>query len=73
MVMLPSLGGWSYTGWFASRLNGVDIAWLVGLAVSSLVYLLVTRDLDRSAEARAESLSNRELAELDHTLENGAL
>ena len=72
-MVLPSLGGWSYTGWFASRLNGVDIAWLVGLAVSSLVYLLVTRDLDRSAEARAESLSNRELAELDHTLENGAL
>ena len=33
-MVLPDLGGWSYTGSMAKALDGVDIAWIVGLIVS---------------------------------------
>jgi NCS1 family nucleobase:cation symporter-1 len=51
-MVLPDLGGWSYTGPLAERLSGVDIAWLVGLAVSAAVYLALSRTIDVGAEER---------------------
>lgn len=67
-MILPTLGSWSYTGWFASKLNGVDIAWIVGLAVSSIAYLALTRSLDLAAEKTAEQASRTELAALEGEL-----
>src|SRR3954447_892219 len=58
-MVLPDLGGWSYTGPLAP--NGIDIAWLIGLAVSGSVYLLLCRSLDVERERRAEATSEREL------------
>ncbi|OMH25168.1 allantoin permease [Tersicoccus phoenicis] len=49
-MVLPTIGGWSYVGPVASALGEVDIAWLVGLAVTSAVYLLLSRSLDHAAE-----------------------
>jgi hypothetical protein len=42
-MVLPPIAGLSYTGYFPSHLtNGVDYAWLIGLAVSGLVPAAVT-------------------------------
>jgi len=60
-MVLPDLGGWSYTGFMAKALNDVDIAWIVGLIVSGGVYWLLTRSLDVESERRAEAISQREL------------
>jgi purine-cytosine permease-like protein len=51
-----------YEGFMAKRLNGVDIAWIVGLIVTSVSYVLLTRSLDVSAEQGAIDASERELA-----------
>ncbi|UDY24574.1 purine-cytosine permease family protein [Nocardioides sp. Kera G14] len=64
-MVLPELGGWSYTGFFASRMSGIDVAWIVGLAVTSVAYLLFTRGLDLSVERTAEAASNERLAALE--------
>ena len=43
-MVLPPIAGLSYTGYFPAHLtNGVDYSWLVGLVVSGLVYLLLSR------------------------------
>ena len=60
-MVLPDLGGWSYTGFMAKALNDVDIAWIVGLIVSGGVYWFLTRSLDVESERRAEAISQREL------------
>jgi NCS1 family nucleobase:cation symporter-1 len=60
-MVLPDLGGWSYTGFMAKALNDVDIAWIVGLIVSGGVYWVLTRSLDVESERRAEAISQREL------------
>ncbi|WP_053227200.1 purine-cytosine permease family protein [Solirubrobacter soli] len=60
-MVLPDLGGWSYTGFMAKALNDVDIAWIVGLIVSGGVYWALTRSLDVESERRAEAISEREL------------
>src|SRR3954471_1754462 len=60
-MILPDLGGWSYTGFMATALNDVDIAWIVGLIVSGGVYWGLTRSLDVESEKRAEAISRREL------------
>lgn len=39
-----------FVGYFARKLEGVDIAWLVGLVVAGVVYLLLARSLDLRAE-----------------------
>jgi purine-cytosine permease-like protein len=44
-MILTDLGGWHYTGPVARRLADTDIAWVVGLAVTSLTYLAVARSL----------------------------
>jgi nucleobase:cation symporter-1, NCS1 family len=65
-MVLPPIAGFSYTGWFPNHVtNGVDYSWLVGLAVSGLVYWLVSRSLDVSAERSAIEASERELRAID--------
>jgi NCS1 family nucleobase:cation symporter-1 len=65
-MVLPSIGGFTYTGYFPSHVtNGVDYSWAVGLLVSGLVYLLVSRSLDVSAERSAIEASERELRAID--------
>lgn len=39
-----------FVGYFARKLEGVDIAWLVGLVVAGVVYLLLALSLDLHAE-----------------------
>jgi nucleobase:cation symporter-1, NCS1 family len=46
----------------ATWLEGVDISWLVGLAVSGAFYLVSTRHLDHQREARAIAQSEEALA-----------
>jgi nucleobase:cation symporter-1, NCS1 family len=57
-MVLPQLGSWSYIGPLANAMDKVDIAWLVGLVVSGLVYLLLSRSLDLTAERKAEKASD---------------
>jgi cytosine/uracil/thiamine/allantoin permease len=45
--------------------NGVDYAWVVGLLVSGLVYLVLSRSLDLKAEQAAIAASERELQTID--------
>jgi hypothetical protein len=45
----------------AKALDGVDIAWIVGLIVSGGVYWWQTRSLDTERELRAVADSEREL------------
>ncbi len=60
-MVLPDLGSWNYTGPGAQALSGTDISWVVGLVVTSVTYLLVSRSLDRSRESAAVSASERKL------------
>ena len=65
-MVLPPIAGLSYTGYFPRHLaNGVDYSWLVGLAVSGLVYLLLSRSLNVAAEQSAINASERELRAID--------
>jgi nucleobase:cation symporter-1, NCS1 family len=65
-MVLPPVAGLSYTGYFPAHLtNGVDYSWLAGLAVSGLVYLLLSRPLDVTAEQAAIDASERELRAID--------
>jgi purine-cytosine permease-like protein len=64
-MVLPTLGSWSYTGFMVSKVNGVDIAWMVGLAASSITYLVLARSLDLSAELEPMRISDQELARID--------
>jgi purine-cytosine permease-like protein len=65
-MVLPPIAGLHYTGYFPSHVtDGVDYSWLVGLVVSGLVYLLVSRSLDVSAERSAIEASERELRAID--------
>jgi NCS1 family nucleobase:cation symporter-1 len=72
-MVLPPIGGLSYTGYFPRHLtNGVDYAWLVGLVVSGLVYLALSRSLDVAAEQSAIDASERELQAIDAAAGSGA-
>src|SRR3954470_6874454 len=62
-MILPDINGWSYTGPLAKQLDNVDIAWIVGLAVSGAVYLWLSRSLDLREEERAVRGSEQALAE----------
>jgi hypothetical protein len=53
--------------------NGVDYSWLVGLLVSGLVYFVLSRSLDLSAERSAIEASERELQAIDVIAEQAAL
>jgi purine-cytosine permease-like protein len=72
MVILP-IDGVSYTGPVPGHLtNGVDYSFVVGLIVSGLLYFLLCRSLDTSAEQSAIDASNRELAAIDAAAANAA-
>ena len=65
-MVLPPMFGLSYTGYVPAHLtNGVDYSWLVGLVVSGLVYLVVSRSLDLAPERAAIEASERELQSID--------
>ncbi len=64
-VLLASPGGTSpYTGFLASKLQGVDISAEVGLVVAGVLYFLLSRGWDLSTERVAIERSERELGEL---------
>jgi purine-cytosine permease-like protein len=52
MVMIPFFSTGIYTGPIAAALGGADIAMLVGLPVSAIVYVLACRSLDVDADRR---------------------
>lgn len=62
---LASVPFFSLTGIFegpvAHALGGVDISWAPGLLVSAVVYYIITRDLNFSAERSAIEASNQAL------------
>jgi purine-cytosine permease-like protein len=65
-MVLPPIAGFSYTGYFPNHVtNGVDYSWVVGLLVSGLVYLVLSRSLDLTAEQAAIKASERELQTID--------
>jgi cytosine/uracil/thiamine/allantoin permease len=45
--------------------DGVDYSWLVGLVVSGLVYWVLSRSLDLTAERAAIEASDHELEALE--------
>jgi nucleobase:cation symporter-1, NCS1 family len=64
-MVLPTLGNWSFTGFMVAHVNGVDIAWMVGLVASSVTYLILAQSLDLDAEREAQRVSDQELARID--------
>jgi len=56
-----------WIGPVAVRLGGVDLAWLVGLAVSGLCYLWTNRHFDPAHESAAIARSDAELALVEST------
>jgi NCS1 family nucleobase:cation symporter-1 len=65
-MVLPPIAGFSFTGYFPNHVtNGVDYSWLVGLAVSGVVYYALSRSLDLAAERVAIEASERELHAID--------
>jgi nucleobase:cation symporter-1, NCS1 family len=42
-MVIPGLAGWSYTGPAAQLLGGTDVAWVIGLAVTSVTYFALAR------------------------------
>jgi purine-cytosine permease-like protein len=51
-VMIPFFSTGVYTGPVAHALKGADLAMLVGMPVSALVYLLACRSMDLEADRR---------------------
>ena len=71
-MVRPPIAGLSYTGYIPSHItNGVDYSWLVGLAVSGLVYLLLSRSLDVGAEQSAIDASEAALQLIDASTPEG--
>jgi purine-cytosine permease-like protein len=57
-----------FVGPLARVLEGVDIAWLVGLLISGLTYYLLSRSLDLAAEHRViEAISENEIIAMTHS------
>lgn len=54
LCMMPFMSLPFYTGPVARALSGVDISMLFGLSASALVYYLLARNLDLSAERQAQ-------------------
>jgi purine-cytosine permease-like protein len=66
-VLVASPGGNSpYTGFLASKLHGVDISAEVGLVVAGVVYFVLSRGRDLSAERAAIERSEHELGLSSH-------
>ncbi|MCB6184447.1 cytosine permease [Leeia sp. TBRC 13508] len=65
-----------YSGPIAEMMGGVDLAWLVGLVVSSAAYYLLSRSIDLTAELPVIAESEQALMQLhntDHTPEAKAV
>jgi nucleobase:cation symporter-1, NCS1 family len=60
-MVLPGIAGFKYTGPVATHISGVDISWIVGLAVSGTAYWLLSRSLNVRAEAGAIRASDEAL------------
>ncbi|SKR63112.1 purine-cytosine permease family protein [Mycobacteroides abscessus] len=54
-MVIPELGPIHFTGPLAHTINGVDIAWLVGLLVAGVAYWLFTCSIDLRAQSTAGS------------------
>jgi purine-cytosine permease-like protein len=52
VAMIPFFSTGLYTGPVAKALGGADIAMLIGLPVSALVYIMACRSLDVAADRR---------------------
>ena len=64
MVILP-IGKFQYTGWIAGHLlEKTDLAWIVGLIVSGVAFLLLSKSRNAQAEDAAVAASDRELGQL---------
>jgi len=61
-VELPFMVLTFYTGFVAKHIGSVDISFIVGMAVSGLLYLVLTRGMDVSAEEPAIEASEQVLA-----------
>jgi len=56
-----------FVGPLARMLEGVDIAWLVGLVVSGLTYYLLSRSIDLEYERRIiDSISESDIVSMAH-------
>jgi purine-cytosine permease-like protein len=60
-MVLPGIAGFKYTGPVAKHISGVDISWIVGLAVSGTAYWVLSRSLNVGAEAGAIKASDEAL------------
>jgi purine-cytosine permease-like protein len=60
-AMIPFFSTALYTGPVAESLGGADISVFVGLLVSSVVYLILTRNLDMTEEQRLAAAEESEL------------
>lgn len=63
-AMVPFVALSFYAGPVAELLGGVDISFIVGLAVAGGVYYALSRNLDLRVEEQAREASRRELADL---------
>jgi len=61
LTMLPFMVLSFYMGPVANTLSGVDISFTIGLAVSGLVFLALSRTIDAVAEQQAIEASEAEL------------
>ncbi|MFJ4768180.1 purine-cytosine permease family protein [Streptomyces uncialis] len=61
VAMVPFFSTTFYVGPVADALGGADFSFVVGLTVSGLLYLYLSRNLDRGAEAEARAASEAEL------------
>jgi nucleobase:cation symporter-1, NCS1 family len=59
--MIPFFSTESWKGPVAKALGGADVAMLVGLPVSALVYILACRSLDVAADRLQAHAADREL------------
>jgi NCS1 family nucleobase:cation symporter-1 len=64
-MVLPSIGGFTFTGPIAKQISDVDISWLVGLAVAGTSYWLMSRSLDVRGESAAIEASDETLAAIE--------
>lgn len=62
MVLLPPPDGTSpYTGFLATKLDGVDYSAIIGLAVAGVLYFVLARGRDMASEQAAINRSDQEL------------
>jgi len=61
VVMIPFFSTGLYTGPVAAALGGADIAMLVGLPVSAIVYLIACRSLDLDSDRRRAMTADLDL------------